>query len=67
MHDWRNELKGALRGGIWQEILRRLRYLGSILEKGRIVKSEGDEMGLRPRVYVSRCAHLSEGSEDEMD
>jgi hypothetical protein len=44
-----------------------LRYLGLILQKRRIVKSEGDEVGLRLRVYISRYAHLPEGSEDEID
>jgi hypothetical protein len=67
MRDWRNELRAALPGRTWQEILKRMRYLGSILQKRRIVKSEGDEVGLRLRVYISRYAHLPEGSEDEID
>jgi hypothetical protein len=67
MRDWRNELRAALPGRTWEEIRKRLRYLGLILQKRRIVKSEGDEVGLRLRVYVSRYAHLPEGSEDEVD
>jgi hypothetical protein len=67
MQDWRNELRAVMPDRTWQEILKRMRYLGLILQKRRIVKSEGDEVGLRLRVYISRYASLPEGSEDEID
>jgi hypothetical protein len=67
MRDWRNELRAAMPGRTWQEILKRMRYLGMILQKRRIVKSEGDDLGLRLRVYISRYMNLPEGSEDEID
>jgi hypothetical protein len=67
MQDWRNELRAVFPGRTWQEILKRLRYFGMILQKRRIVKSEGDDLGLRLRVYVSRYVNLPEGSEDEID
>jgi hypothetical protein len=67
MKDWREKLRAALPERTWQEILKRLRYLGNILEKRRIIKSEGDPLGMRLWVYISRYTNLPEGSEGEED
>jgi hypothetical protein len=67
MQYWREELKAALPGHTWREILKRLRYLGIILHKRRIVKSEGDDLGRRLWVYISRYDNLSDGGEGEGD
>jgi hypothetical protein len=67
MEDWRAELRDQLPGRTRDEILKRVRYLGLILKKRRIVKSEGDDVGQRMRIYAERYQHLTAGSEDEVD
>jgi hypothetical protein len=52
IQEWRNELRSVVPGRTRREILKRLRDLGILMQKRQIVKSEGDDLGTRMRVYV---------------